>query len=171
VLWKKYKANFLYSSNHLKLYNWTVIKNCMPMNKLRNRFGRILKNPGDVILTEDYVELNQEARKKHAPRILVRTFRLHDFESVKEILDSIREGYTIGLINMLPLKDKDSIGLKRAIDKLKKTIEANDGDIAAFGEHWLVVTPGIAKVYRASMAKAEEAEGMEDGTSEPVQPY
>jgi len=56
---------------------------------------------------------------------------------------------------MLPLKDKDSIGLKRAIDKLKKTIEANDGDIAAFGEHWLVVTPGIAKVYRASMAKAE----------------
>ena len=72
---------------------------------------------------------------------------------------------------MLPLKDKDSIGLKRAIDKLKKTIEANDGDIAAFGEHWLVVTPGIAKVYRASMAKAEEAEGMEDGTSEPVQPY
>ena len=95
------------------------------MNKLRNRFGRILKNPGDVILTEDYVELNQEARKKHAPRILVRTFRLHDFESVKEILDSIREGYTIGLINMLPLKDKDSIGLKRAIDKLKKTIEAN----------------------------------------------
>ena len=63
----------------------------MPMNKLRNRFGRILKNPGDVILTEDYVELNQEARKKHAPRILVRTFRLHDFESVKEILDSIRE--------------------------------------------------------------------------------
>ena len=127
----------------------------MPMNKLRRGFERILRKPGDVILTEDYVELTQDAKKKHAPKILVRTFRLHDFESVKEILDSIREGYTIGLINMLPLKDKDSIGLKRAIDKLKKTIEANDGDIAAFGEHWLVVTPGIAKVYRASMAKAE----------------
>lgn len=144
----------------------------MPINNLRSRFGKILRNPGDVILTEDYVELSQEARKKHAPKILVRTFRLHDFESVKEILDSIREGYTIGLINMLPLKDKDSIGLKRAIDKLKKTIEANDGDIAAFGEHWLVVTPGIAKVYRASMARAEEEEvGAEDDLSGSIQPY
>jgi len=143
------------------------------MNKLRSRFGRILRNPGDVILTEDYVELTQDAKKKHAPKILVRTFRLHDFESVKEILDSIREGYTIGLINMLPLKDKDSIGLKRAIDKLKKTIEANDGDIAAFGEHWLVVTPGIAKVYRASMAKAEidDEFGSKDDTPGSVQTY
>jgi len=145
----------------------------MPMNKLRRGFGKILKSPGDVILTEDYVELSQEARKKHAPKILVRTFRLHDFESVKDILSSIREGYTIGLINMLPLKDKDSIGLKRAIDKLKKTIEANDGDIAAFGEHWLVVTPGIAKVYRASMARAELEDelGSEDDTSGSIQTY
>jgi len=35
------------------------------------------------------------------------------------------------------------------LTKSKKTVDATDGDIAAFGEHWLVVTPGIAKVYRA----------------------
>ena len=40
------------------------------------------------------------------------------------------------------------MGLKRAVDKLKKTLDANDGDIAAFGEHWLVATPAFAKIYR-----------------------
>jgi len=34
-------------------------------------------------------------------------------------------------------------------------VDANDGDIAAFGEHWLIVTPGIAKVYRKPAAKPE----------------
>ena len=78
-----------------------------------------------------------------------------DFESIKPILDSVRSGSIISIVNMLPLKDRDSIGLKRVIDKLKKTVDANDGDIAAFGEHWLVVTPGIAKVYRKPTAVPE----------------
>ena len=30
----------------------------------------------------------------------------------------------------------------------KKTVEANDGDIAGFGENWLVVTPSFARVDR-----------------------
>ena len=94
-----------------------------------------------------------------------------EVESVKDILTSIREGYTICIVNMLPLKDKDSIGLKRAIDKLKKTVEANDGDIAAFGEHWLVVTPSVARVYRASRAIAQESEEPDSDDTGSVQVY
>ena len=142
----------------------------MPLRALKNKFGNIL-NSGDVILTEDYVELSPEAQKKNAPKMMVRTFRLEEFESVKDILTSIREGYTICIVNMLPLKDKDSIGLKRAIDKLKKTVDANDGDIAAFGEHWLVVTPSVARVYRAARAAPQEgSEPDTDGTGS-VQTY
>jgi SepF-like predicted cell division protein (DUF552 family) len=48
--------------------------------------------------------------------------------------------------------------LKRAIDKIKKTVEANEGDIAGFGENFLVVTPSFAKVWRAAMAKKEAAD-------------
>ena len=84
----------------------------MPLRALKNKFGNIM-NSGDVILTEDYVELSPEARKKNAPKMMVRTFRLEEFESVKDILASIREGYTICIVNMLPLKDKDSIGLEK----------------------------------------------------------
>jgi len=50
------------------------------------------------------------------------------------------------------LKEKDVSELKRAIDKLKKTIEANEGDIAGFGENWLIATPSFAKVWRQETA-------------------
>jgi SepF-like predicted cell division protein (DUF552 family) len=128
-----------------------------PFNKLKDRFllGKFIPSREDVVLTEDYVEISPEAQKNEQAKLLVQTFKLESFESIKPILDSVRIGSTIAIVNMLPLKDRDSIGLKRVIDKLKKTVEANDGDIAAFGEHWLIVTPGIAKVYRKPTAVPE----------------
>jgi len=128
-----------------------------PFNRLKDRFsiGKYLPSKGDVVLTEDYVEISPESKKNEKAKLLVQTFKLESFESIKPILDSVRIGSTIAIVNMLPLKDRDSIGLKRVIDKLKKTVDANDGDIAAFGEHWLIVTPGIAKVYRKPTAVPE----------------
>ena len=79
---------------------------------------------------------------------MVKPCVLEDFSDVKEILDEVRQGYTIALINIRPLKDKDLVELKRAINKLKKTADAVDGDIAGFGDDYIVVTPSIAQVYR-----------------------
>jgi len=68
-------------------------------------------------------------------------------------LDAIREGYTVALINIKPIKDKDIIELKRAINKLKKTCDAIEGDIAGFGEDWIVVTPSFAEIYRTKQTE------------------
>lgn len=95
----------------------------------------------------EYVELdheNTESRQK----IVVRPFQLEDFEDIKPILDSLREGYTIALVNIRPLKDKDLIELKRAINKLKKTTDAIEGEIAGFGEDYIVVTPSFATIHK-----------------------
>ena len=48
------------------------------------------------------------------------------------------------------LKDKDIIELKRAVNKLKKTCDAIEGDIAGFGDDWIVVTPSFAQVHRTT---------------------
>ncbi|MEA3430490.1 MAG: cell division protein SepF [Nanoarchaeota archaeon] len=100
---------------------------------------------------EEYVELNHEPLKDGQSKVTVRPFVIEEFEDIKIILDSLREGYTIGLVNIRPLKDKDLVELKRAINKLKKTCDAVDGDIAGFGDDWIVVTPSFAKVYRSSV--------------------
>ena len=74
---------------------------------------------------------------------------------IKPALDAIREGYTIALINIRPIKEKDLVELKRAVAKLKKTAEAIEGDIAGFGEDWIVVTPNFAQVHRESSEAGE----------------
>ena len=97
---------------------------------------------------EDYLELETDSDERKS-KVIVRTFNLDSFDNIKSILDSLRVGHTIALVNIKPLKDKDLVELKRAISKLKKTCEAIDGDIAGFGEDYLVCTPAFAEVYRS----------------------
>lgn len=97
---------------------------------------------------EEYVELDTLAPEESKPKVMVRPFVIDDFSDIKQILDSLREGYTVALVNIKPLKDKDLVELKRAINKLKKTCEAIEGDIAGFGDDYIVVTPSFAEIYR-----------------------
>jgi SepF-like predicted cell division protein (DUF552 family) len=101
---------------------------------------------------EGYVELDTETETPKS-KVIVRPFVLHDFENIKEILESKREGHTIALVNMKPLKNKDITELKRAISKLKKTTDAVEGEIAGFGEDYIVVTPSFATIYKSKSAK------------------
>lgn len=97
---------------------------------------------------EGYVELSTDSGEGKESKIAIRPFVLEDFDGVKPILDSLREGYTIALVNIKPLKDADLVELKRAINKLKKTCDAVEGDIAGFGDDWLCVTPSFAFIQR-----------------------
>ena len=97
--------------------------------------------------SEDYIQLGTQPTGSKA-KVMVRSFVLEDFIDIKPALDALREGYTITLINIGPLKQKDPVDLRRAISKLKKTCEAVGGDIAGFSEDWVVVTPSFASVYR-----------------------
>ena len=102
-----------------------------------------------------YVELENDGEMSKS-KVLVRPFLLEDFDDVKPVLDSLREGYTIALVNIKPLKDKDLVELKRAINKLKKTTDAIEGEIAGFGDDFLVVTPSFASIYRSKQMKSVE---------------
>ena len=62
------------------------------------------------------------------------------------------------------MKDKDLVELKRAINKLKKTTDAIEGEIAGFGDDYIVVTPSFAKIYRGK----ETTEVKEESAPEPA---
>lgn len=98
---------------------------------------------------EEYVELDTDTIvEQRRTKIQVRPFVLEDFSDIKPIIDALRDGYTICLINIKPLKGKDVVELKRAVNKLKKTCDAITGDVAGFGEDWIVATPGFAEIHR-----------------------
>jgi len=107
---------------------------------------------------EGYVELGTD-NAELSSKVTVRPFVIEDFESIKPILDSLREGHTIALVNIKPLKDKDLVELKRAINKIKKTTDAIEGDIAGFGDNWIAAVPSFAKIYRHKSKEEPKREG------------
>ena len=107
---------------------------------------------------EDYVQIDNSQRKDGNAKVIVRPFVLEDFTDTKTILDALRNQDTVALINIQPLKDKDIVELKRSINKLKKTVDAIGGDIAGFGDDYIVITPGFATIWRTPQSKSEEEE-------------
>jgi len=114
------------------------------LNKIKSGFSNLIKD-GENDTEYIEIDLGREARKA---KVVVRPFVLKSFEDVNNILNALREGYTIAVIDIKPLKSKDIIELKRAISKIKKTADALDGQIAGFGDGTVIVTPQFAEIAK-----------------------
>ena len=97
---------------------------------------------------EDYVEIDIDSAEPQQNKVMVRPYVLKSFDDITNILNSLREGYSIVVIDIKPLKTKDIIELKRAIGKIKKTVEALEGSIAGFGDNMIIATPSFARIHR-----------------------
>lgn len=119
-----------------------------------DRFRRMMRRDED--LSPDFIEIDLEQEKSDS-KILIKTFVLKVYEDINPILNSLREGYTIAIIDIKTLKSKDIVELKRAISKIKKTVEALEGKIAGFGENTVIATP--SKVFDIQRGASEVVEG------------
>ncbi len=95
---------------------------------------------------EEYIELDTQSDAAGA-KVPIRVFRLEDFADTDPVQKAVREG-AIVLLKIKPLKEKDISELKRAIDKLRKTCIALNGDIAGIDEDFVVLCPNFAHVAR-----------------------
>lgn len=109
-------------------------------------FKRMLN--GGMTEAPDYIEVDVGKGEDKKSKVIVRPFVLKTFEDTNRILEILREGNTIALIDIKPLKQKDVVELKRSISKLKKTMDALEGNIAGFGENTLVATPSYIDIFR-----------------------
>ena len=98
---------------------------------------------------EDYLEIDLNSVSPEEHKVSVKPFTLRQFDDVNDILNSLREGYTIAVIDIKQLKSKDLIELKRAVAKIKKTVDALEGSIAGFGENTIIATPQFAEIHKA----------------------
>jgi len=124
----------------------------MVFDKIKRAFSNSVNGEA---LDDDYLEidLGQEEKEK---KVLIKLFVLKDYEEVNEILNALREGYTIAIINIKVLRKKDPIELKRAVSKIKKTTDALEGSIAGFGENTIIVTPSFARIHKDVSKPKEE---------------
>ena len=115
---------------------------------LRKMFGK----EGD----DEYVEIDLDSAVTKEQKIAVKPFVLKTTEGVDDVLNALREGYTIAVIDIKPLKSKDVVELKRAISKIKKTVEALEGSIAGFGDNTIIATPAFAHIHKPVERKEKE---------------
>ncbi|MEK6758028.1 MAG: cell division protein SepF [Nanoarchaeota archaeon] len=116
----------------------------MVFNKLKEVFSG--SSGGDS--ENEYLEIDLGQGEKEENKVVVKLFVLRHYDDVNEILNALREGYTIAIIDIKILRQKDSVELKRAISKIKKTTDALEGSIAGFGENMIIVTPAFAKIHK-----------------------
>ncbi len=125
----------------------------MVLHKIKRIFSDSLSDTTE----EEYIEIDLEQEKKDK-KILVKLFTLRQYEDVNNILNALRDGYTIAVIDIKELRKRDSIELKRAISKIKKTCDAIEGSIAGFGENIVIATPAFAEITK-DVEKVRKEEG------------
>ena len=111
---------------------------------------------GGETLGEDYVEIDLE-QEEQQNKVNVKVFVLKHYDDTNIILNALREGYTIAIIDFKVLKQKDPIELKRAISKIKKTVDALEGSIAGH-ENIVIVTPSFARIHKHQEPQRKEPE-------------
>ncbi len=121
----------------------------MVFKKIKKRLSKAFNKKEQA---QEYLEIDLGKELKRS-KILVRPFILKDYEDVNSILNTLREGYTIAIIDFKPLKTKDLIELKRAISKIKKTVDALEGSISGFGSNIIIATPEFAEIYKSEKSK------------------
>lgn len=132
------------------LYKYLECEFSMIFDKIKKAFSNNIDNlDGD-----EYFEIDI-AQEKKDKKILVKLFVLKQYEDVNHILNALREGFTITIIDIKTLKQKDSIELKRAVSKIKKTIDVLEGNIAGFGENMVIATPSFAHIHKEEIEKKE----------------
>ena len=96
---------------------------------------------------EGWVEVNMEEHTPAQGKVTISIDKLNEFADTERVLKSVRKGNII-LLKIKGLKEKDIGELKRAVEKLKKAVMANNGDIAGVEQDWLILTPEAVGVER-----------------------
>ena len=93
---------------------------------------------------EEFVEIEQPVEEG---KVNVRIETLRDYIDTDRMQQLVREGNVV-FLKIKELRNRDMSELKRAVDKLKKTCTAMNGDMVGVDEDFLVITPNFARIFR-----------------------
>lgn len=99
------------------------------------------------VVKDDFVELDAQTVDRDE-KVVVQAHTLNEYDDVEQVQQKLRDE-SIVWVNIHPLKNKDMADLKRAVNRLKKTVKAVDGDMAGVDEEWIVVCPEYATIERS----------------------
>lgn len=97
---------------------------------------------------DEFLEVSvMDSQSQMGGKVGIRIEHLKEFADTEKVLRDLREGSVV-FLKIKSLKEKDLGELKRAVERLKKTVMAQNGDIAGVEQDWLILTPEHATVHR-----------------------
>ncbi len=97
---------------------------------------------------EEYIDFNKIVdQPKMEGKVVVKMEKLLEYKDAERIQKEVREGKIV-VVETEQLKNKDIGELKRAIERIRKTVVAIEGDIVMGPKSILVVCPNHAAVAR-----------------------
>ncbi|NOX71926.1 MAG: cell division protein SepF [Candidatus Micrarchaeota archaeon] len=96
---------------------------------------------------EEYFEVNVMNDSDRSGKLSIAVENLADFSDTDRILRAIRSGHVV-FLKIKEMKEKDIGELKRSVEKLKKTVVANNGNIVGVDSDWLLITPEYAALAK-----------------------
>ena len=100
------------------------------------------------VIEDDFVELDAQTVEEDR-KVVVKAKTLKEYDDVEAVQRELRDE-SIVWVNIKPLRNKEMADLKRAVNRLKKTVKAVNGDMAGVDEDWIVVCPEYAKIERSA---------------------
>lgn len=113
-------------------------------------FNRIFGGREDLN-EEEFMEIDHEAAP-NIDAIPIKIAHINDYGDVDLVQKQLREG-NIVFAKIKTLKEKDMSELKRAIERLRKTVTALNGDIAGVDENFIIATPSFARIDRSETSR------------------
>lgn len=115
----------------------------MVLNKLREKVLSKKQTEGEP--EGDWLELPEAASDEQ--KVPVRIDVLQNVADTERIQQLVRDGNVV-FLRIKDLRTKDIAELKRAVERLKKTVQASNGDLVGVDEDFLIITPNFARVHR-----------------------
>lgn len=115
---------------------------------LKKIFGRSIEGVDED--REDYVDFNHMMDRAPGTegKTTIKIDKLTDYKDAERIQKEVREGRII-IAETETLKEKDVGELRRAIERIRKTVIAINGDIVMGPKSMLIICPSSAVVLRS----------------------
>lgn len=96
---------------------------------------------------DEFLEVDVDTAESGLEYVPIKIIELKEYTDADEIQKAVREG-SIVFTKIKTLKEKDMSELKRAIERIRKTVVAIGGDIAGVDEGYIIVCPKFARIHR-----------------------
>jgi SepF-like predicted cell division protein (DUF552 family) len=124
----------------------------MVLKRLRRMRGTFSSSDEPVSGGEEYIEVDVGGLPGSEPtlgngKIGIKIESVSEFGDTERVLKHVREGQIV-LMKVKALKEKDLGELKRVVEKFKRTVLAQNGDIVGVEQDWLLLVPEHVTVHR-----------------------